>query len=266
MNEPSVLLMDIGNTHTVVGLATGKKIEATWRISTHPLLTADELHLKLTLLVEQKRRQLSDFGAIVVASVVPAFTRVCLQAWGTATGRHPPLRIIDSSSPFSFTNLTENPAQVGTDRLVNAEAAWVHYGAPAIIVDSGTATTLCALQKTSTGVEYLGGAIVPGLELAMRALAERTAQLRAIELVAPHQAIGRNTTQALQSGLVLGYGALIDGLIERFFRELGSPPSLQVLATGGVSPLMKGIAHRITHFDDQLTLKGMLLIHERISG
>ncbi len=203
--------------------------------------------------------------AIVVASVVPSLTQTIREGAGDLLPQGIPIHVIDPSWPFSYSNQTDSPQQVGTDRLVNAEAAIRDYGFPCIVIDSGTATTLCGISKTSAGkAEFLGGAIIPGLKLSMEALAQNTAQLFKVELTPPPFAIGRNTEDALRSGLLFGYASMIDGMVRRFKEELGVA-KLPVIATGGVSHLLKGLLREQTHFDFSLTLRGISYLYDNIS-
>jgi len=255
-----LLALDTGNTQTVVGCFEGLKLIKTYRISTHPVRTGDELRLLLASFLELDGISWKSVRHVVISSVVPLFTSSLRQAF-LQTG--PELSVIDSSWPFSFEILPEPAHQVGADRLVNAEAAVTDYGAPCIIVDSGTATTLCALQRTSSEkIQYLGGAIMPGMELSVETLARRAAKLFSIELIPPHHAIGGNTQEALRSGVVLGYAEMIDGMVRRFKKELGTS-NAHVIATGGVSSLLKDVVREFNHFDPDLTLRGIAYLHQR---
>ena len=252
-----LLALDVGNTHTVVGCFIEGRLKHHWRISTHPICTADELRFKLKMILSFSGVHLDDASSIVVSSVVPAFTRLIQAAFQSDR-----LHIIDHTWPFSLDIRVDSPKEVGTDRLVNAEAAVREYGAPCIVVDSGTATTICAIARGETGnAEYRGGAIFAGIELSMQALAKNAARLFTVELTPPSRVIGSNTLAGLQSGLLYGYASMIDGMILRFKNELREQ-NLPVVCTGGISPLMKGLATELSQFDSDLTLKGISYLHE----
>lgn len=258
-----LLAIDAGNTNTVLGLFNERKLFRTWRISTHPIPTPDELRARLHALAAVDGLKL-DFASMsgldtVASSVVPQFTGVLRQAFG-GTGFH----VIDNRAPFSFRIAASPPEQVGADRLVNAEAVVREHGAPAIVVDSGTATTICALARGRDGIpEYRGGAIMPGIELGREALARKAAQLFPVELVPPSHVIGTNTQDALRSGILHGYASMVDGMIRKFKQELGAPAA-PVVATGGISELLRPVAREIDHFDPDLTLKGIAFLHETL--
>lgn len=268
-----LLALDIGNTNIVAGLfaadgpAASEVPLAQGRFSTHPYATADELRLKLAHLLEHEGSQtLRSISAVIIGSVVPALTEPAKEAaqrlWPQAL-----VHVVNHRSPLSFSIEASPPDCVGADRLINAEAAWRRLRGPCIIVDSGTATTLCALAVRGGKPAYLGGAILPGLELSRDSIAKRAAKLYAVELDAPEHAIGRNTTEALQSGLMLGYAAMIDGLVARFKGELAERhgcPEVQVIGTGGVCARLRGLARSIELYDPDLTLKGIRCLHERL--
>ncbi len=245
------LAIDVGNTNAVMGLFRGETLVRCTRVSTHPIGTSDELLIKIRMLFSDA---FDSIEHVVVSSVVPVFSAVLKQVFEKSK-----LRYIDSTWPFAFRIEASPPSQVGADRLVNAEAALAAYGAPAIIVDSGTATTVCAVSSDGA---YLGGAIMPGIELATKALAQNTAKLFVVELEPPTHAIGTNTHEAIQSGMVLGYASMLDGMVGRFRAEMGTPDA-PVIATGGVSLRLKGVAQSFTHHDPDLTLKGMNLLWQK---
>jgi type III pantothenate kinase len=256
-----LLALDIGNTNIVTGVFDPKgKLLHTWRISTHPLGTSDEFRVKIQTLCQLEKINYQDIRSVLVSSVVPMATSMVRPAFSEKD-----IKVIDHHWPFHFSIKAHPANQIGMDRLVNAHAAVELFGAPIIIVDSGTATTVCAI---SANKEYLGGAIMPGIELSVETLARRTAQLFSIELTVPPQVIGRNTQEALQSGIILGYASMIDGMVQRFREELQkqNPQSkVKVVATGGVSTLLKGVAQDLEFFETDLTLKGIWMLYESLS-
>ncbi len=192
--------------------------------------------------------------AIAIASVVPTLTE---QVTRILAPSKVPIHMIQHQSPFSFAIITDTPEKTGTDRLVNAECAIREYGYPCMIVDLGTATTICAVSRSvDNRPVFLGGAIMPGLRLSLEALVQNTAQLKSIELVPPLKVIGKNTEQAMQSGILMGHAAMIDGMVRQMKNEMKSP-HLPVIATGGLSSHLKNLTQELTHFDTHLTLKGI---------
>jgi len=246
-----LLLCDVGNTHMVWGVVDDSfSLIHQWRMSTHPIKTPDEIQLQLKNFLLDKKIAWSSVHQAVISSVVPTVSAVLQQVFSQKT-----FLKINHDWPFSFKIKPNPPQQVGADRLVNAEAVVQEYKAPAIIVDSGTATTICAVSKQS---EYLGGAILPGIELSMQALAQRTAKLFPIDLnQIPEKAIGSNTNDALRSGILFGYASMVDAMIEKFKLEMKEPNAL-VIATGGVSQYLKNLCENIDICDSDLTLKGMI--------
>lgn len=250
-----LLAIDIGNTNIVLGSYDQGKFTCTWRIATHPAGTADEFKVKLKTLFDLSNIEFKNIDSVVLSSVVPGSTAVLKAAFEGAK-----IHVVDHHSPFSFQIQASPASQIGADRLVNAEAAVRDYGVPVIVVDSGTATTLCAI---SSDRKYLGGAIMPGIEPSIEILAKKTARLFTVELLAPQKAIGHNTETALQSGLLFGHASMIDGMIRRFKEELRDT-RVKVIATGGVSLLLEGIAREINHYDPSLTLKGIAYLYESL--
>jgi type III pantothenate kinase len=254
--------IDAGNTNLVLGVFSDQSPRPlrTFRLSTNPIGTPDELRMRIRgVLSLTEGTRLDDHTPIVLASVVPAFTRVARHAY-------PELKVIDSSWGFSFRIQTENPAQTGIDRLVNAEAVVRQYGPePALIVDSGTTTTICALGQEGA---FLGGAILPGLKSCRDVLPAKAAQLFTVDLIPPAQAIGRGTDSALRSGVMLGYASMIEGMIERFKRELAATGALRprVVVTGGTSRMLRelcpSLASPEAELDPDLTLKGIAYLYE----
>jgi type III pantothenate kinase len=260
-----LLAVDIGNTNITIGLFRNGALVATRRATTHPRSSADELEHLLDALLRLDDASFADVSAISACSVVPALT-AGLEA--VALRRERPL-LIAAAGTVPLAIRVDRPAEVGADRLVNALAAARIHGTPAIVVDFGTATTL---DCVATDGAYVGGAIAPGLELGLEALAARTAKLPRIELKAPDRAIGRDTVSAMQSGTVFGYQALAAGLISRVRGELADtagvePRDVRVILTGGLSaaPWAHSI-DGVDAIDPDLTLKGLAILHAEVSG
>ena len=260
-----LLAVDIGNTNVTTGLFRNGALAATRRATTHPRATPDELEHLVDALLRLDDASFADVSAIACCSVVPAVT-ASLEA--VAARRERPL-LVAAAGNVPIAIRVDRPADVGADRLVNALAAARIHGTPAIVADFGTATTFDCVAADGA---FVGGAIAPGLELGLEALAARTAKLPRVELRAPDRAIGRDTPSAIQSGTVLGYQALADGLLARIRTELaeaaGTPPGdVRVILTGGLSaaPWARGLAG-VDAIDPNLTLKGLAILHAEVSG
>jgi type III pantothenate kinase len=262
---PMLLAIDIGNTNTTIGLLRNGALVATRRAATNPRATADEVEFTLDGLLHLDDASFGDVDAIACASVVPALTA---HIETIAARRERPLTIA-TAGIVPLAVRTERPGEVGADRLVNALAAGRLYGTPAVVVDFGTATTFDCVAADGA---YVGGAIAPGLELGLEALAARTAKLPRIELRAPDRAIGRDTVSAMQSGTVFGYQALATGLLTRIRRELAdqagvAPTEVRAILTGGLSaaPWARDL-EGIDAIDPDLTLKGLAILHAEVAG
>jgi type III pantothenate kinase len=260
-----LLAVDIGNTNVTTGLVRNGTLVATRRAGTHPRATADELEVLLEGLLRLDDVAFADVGSIACASVVPGLT-AALEA--VAARRERPL-LVAGAGTIPIAVRLDRPGDVGADRLVNALAAQRLYGAPAVVVDFGTATTLDCVAADGA---YVGGAIAPGLELGLEALAAQTAKLPRIELRAPDRAIGRDTISAMQAGTIFGYQALASGLLARVRRELADsagvePLEVRAILTGGLSaaPWARGI-EGVDAIDPELTLKGLAILHAEVSG
>lgn len=250
------LAVDIGNTNINFGFFDPSgKLKYRGKISTYPQKTSDELKSIILPLTDAQKISWENTRNVLISSVVPNYQPAFRDLF---KGKN--IQFIDHRFPFSFSVDLKHPEEVGADRIVNAEAAVRDYGAPILIVDSGTATTLCAV--TADG-RYIGGAIMPGISGSVESLAKKTAKLFTVELTPPETAIGRNTEEALRSGITLGYAEMIDGMIRRFKKEL-EEEKLKVIGTGGVSDLLQGVASEITHYDPHLTLKGIYYLYEKI--
>ena len=249
-----LLAIDVGNTNTVLGLFAGDMLEHSWRIKTDPRQTADELELTYRGLL----RDTPDITGIALCSTVPAVLRemrTMLLRYYAAV----PQVIVEPGIKTGVSVKTDNPKEVGTDRIMNSLAAFTLYGGPSIVVDFGTSTNLDVISAKG---EFLGGALAPGIEISIDALAARAAQLRKVELVAPRHVIGKNTVEALQSGAIYGFAGQVDGLVDRIIEELGQEVTA-VIATGGLASVVLPECDTITHHEPDLTLIGLRLMFER---
>jgi len=253
-----LLTVDVGNTNTVLAIFRGEELIHSWRVKTDPRTTADELWLQFKSLVTG-----FDVTALAVCSTVPATLRE-LRTMISTYYSDIPVTIVEPGIKTGVPLLVDNPKEIGADRIVNTLAAHTLYGGPAIVVDFGTSTNLDVVSPKG---EFLGGALAPGIEISVDALAARAAQLRKVELVRPKSVIGKNTVEALQSGTIFGFAGQVDGLVDRIIAELeesyGTTPT--VIATGGLAPLIFGVAETLDHHVPDLTSIGLRLIHERNS-
>ena len=266
-----LLTIDAGNTQTVVGLFRGHDLLDTWRIATVADRTSDEL----ALMVQQflgfhgfsfalpgiegadaaNRSDAQLITGVAICSGVPRVTAELRQMTERYFGF--PALVLEPGVRTGMPILYDNPKEVGPDRIANAVGAYDLYGGPTIVVDFGTATTVEAISAAG---EYLGGAIFPGVEIAMDALFGRAAGLRRVELQAPKHVIGKSTAESIQSGALYGFSAQVDGLVDRFVAELGE---CTVIATGGLADLISPHARTVQHFEPWLTLYGLRIIFER---
>ncbi|MEN9710052.1 MAG: hypothetical protein RL441_44 [Actinomycetota bacterium] len=248
-----LLTIDVGNTNTVLGLFEGERLHKSWRIATDSRTPADELALKFQGLLRDEL-----ITGVALCSTVPAVLRemrTMLDRYYADIKRV----VVEPGTKTGVPILTDNPKEVGADRIVNTLAAFHEYGGPAIVVDFGTSTNL---DVVSSKGEFLGGALAPGVEISIEALASRAAQLRKVEITKPKHVIGKNTVEALQSGAIYGFAGQVDGLVNRIKAELGEPISA-VIATGGLAGIVVPESSTITHHDPNLTLTGLRLVFER---
>ena len=255
-----IVAIDVGNTNVTVGTIGGGDVVAARRAATRSTATADELEITLSELLALDGAALTDVNEIVLASVVPAVTATLV----TVAARHQIPILVADSTTIPIPIRIDKPAEAGADRLVNAFAALRLHGAPAIVVDFGTATNF---DVVSADGAYIGGALAPGLELGLDALAAKTAKLPRVSLVMPPRAVGRDTITAIQSGAVIGYIGLVSELVRAITRELAldSPARPKVILTGGLS--QAGWANAIPNvdvIDPMLTLRGLALVHAEI--
>jgi type III pantothenate kinase len=251
-----LLAVDVGNTHTVLALYEGRRLAHSFRIESAKGRTADELSVLLQQLLSLRGVAPGDVRGSILGSVVPALSEVFVTA-ARATFQHEML-VVGPGIKTGMPILIDNPREVGADRIVNAVAAYERVRGGVIVVDFGTATTFDCVSPKG---EYLGGAISPGVQIAADALFTRAAKLPRIELQKPPRVVGRNTTHAMQSGILYGYVGLVDGLVERLRAELGFP--CRVLATGGLAPIVAAESRTIEDTDEMLTLEGLRILHER---
>jgi type III pantothenate kinase len=264
--DPAMLLaVDIGNSNVTIGSFRNGRLVATRRAATAARATSDELELLLESLLRLDDAAFADVSAIACASVVPSLT-AALES--IAERRERPL-LVAGAGTVPLPIRVDRPGEVGADRLVNALAAGRLHGTPAVVVDFGTATTFDCVAADGA---YVGGAIAPGLELGLEALAARTAKLPRIELRTPDRAIGRDTVSAMQSGTVFGYQALVVGLLARIRRELADanevrPGDVHAILTGGLSAAPWASAlDGVDAIDPDLTLKGLAILHAEVAG
>jgi type III pantothenate kinase len=251
-----LVLIDVGNTNTVLGVYRGEELAESFRLSTDPERTADEYGALLLPLFGRAGLEPTDAAAVVISSVVPplnaSFDRLARRFFG-----QPPLFVepgIKTGMPIRY----DNPSEVGADRIVNALAARELCGAPVVVVDFGTATTFDVVNEAG---EYTGGIICPGIGISAEALFAHASRLYRVDIRRPSRLVGRNTAGAMQSGLYYGYVGLVDGILERLAAEL--PGLRAVIATGGLAELIAEGSARITRVEPQLTLIGLKLVHER---
>jgi len=257
-----LLAVDVGNTNTVLGVFGGdghKKLLAHWRLETRKGRTADEYAAALHTFLQMQGLPPREVAAAIVATVVPPalfpVERMCKDHLGVA-----PL-VVGPGIKTGMPILAENPREVGADRIVNAVAAYERYHQGCIVVDFGTATTFDVITPKG---EYLGGAIAPGITISADALYARAAKLPRVEIARPKGVVGKNTVASMQSGLFWGYVGLCDGIVTRMQEEVGFPT--QVLATGGLAPLVAKESKTIQASDEMLTLVGLNILYHRNLG
>lgn len=251
-----LLAIDVGNTNTVIGIYEEDNSVGLWRIRTLEETTADEYRMILHDLVAMEGLRAPTIDGIIISCVVPpllgALTELC--------SRHfqiPPLFVgpgIKSGMPIRY----DNPREVGADRIVNAVAAYERYRCALIVVDFGTATTFDYVNKAG---EYEGGSIAPGVKIAAEALFHEASKLFRVELVPPQRVIAKDTASAIQSGIVFGYAALVDGILMRMFEELAARP--KVIATGGLARVISSETKLVDGVEDDLTMEGLRILYKR---
>ncbi len=259
-----LLAVDVGNSHTVAGVFQDRELVAHWRLKSDRDRTADELAIRYHALFQMAGIDCKAISGFVLSSVVPALETVWLayakKYYGKRLAR-PPLTV-SHQTDTGITVRTKNPAEVGADRIVNSVAAWAMYGSTLIVVDFGTAITFDCINDRA---EYLGGTIHPGIGISLDALASRTAKLPRVAIdCPPEKIIGDTTVSAIHSGMLHGFGGLVDRMIKLLGRELaGEHTQVHVVATGGMAHLIRPYTQTINDINPLLTLEGLRLIHER---
>ncbi|AWQ15453.1 type III pantothenate kinase [Bacillus velezensis] len=251
-----LLVIDVGNTNTVIGVYHDGELEYHWRIETSRHKTEDEFGMLLRSLFEHSGLMFEQIEGIIISSVVPpimfSLERMCTKYF------HIEPQVVGPGMKTGLNIKYDNPKEVGADRIVNAVAAIQQYGGPLIVVDFGTATTYCYIDENK---QYMGGAIAPGITISTEALYSRAAKLPRIEIARPDNIIGKNTVSAMQSGILFGYVGQVEGIVKRMKWQATQQP--KVIATGGLASLIANESDCIDIVDPFLTLKGLEIIYER---
>ena len=248
-----LLAIDVGNTQILLALYDGREFFEHWRLATNADRTSDEYAVLVRQFIAD-----AEVTGVAISSVVPRATSA-LRSMAARYFKIEPV-VVEPGTKTGMPILIDNPREVGADRIVNAIGAYDLYGGPTIVVDFGTATTLDAVSAKG---EYLGGAILPGIEISMDALFQRADRLWRVELVEPRNVIGKGTVEALQSGAIYGFAGQVDAIVHRMEDELGDA---NVVATGGLSTLIARFSETIQHLDPWLTLHGLRIVYERNTG
>lgn len=251
-----LLVVDVGNTQTHFGTFDGDELVEHWRFATVRTSTSDELGAALRNLLALRGLSFADLDASIVSSTVPQLR----PEWTAMAGRYlgHDMPVVGPGVKTGMPIRLDNPRELGADRLVNAVAAHDAVGGPVIVIDFGTAITF---DVASAEGEYVGGIIAPGIEISMEALTQRAAALPKIDLTPPRTLIGKGTVDAIRSGVIYGFAAMVDGVVDRLREELGE--AAQTIATGGLAESIAPHCRSIVAIDDLLTLKGLKLIWER---
>lgn len=251
-----LLVIDVGNTNTKIGVCDADRLLVSWQLTTRREQTADEYGLFTETLLRTRGIAAADIQGVAIANVVPpiqsALETMSEQYFGLTAFSVTPG--VNTTLPLAV----DEPREVGPDRIVASVAAVELYGAPVIVVDLGTATRFDCVNARG---EFIGGAIAPGIGVAVDALVNRAARLYRVEVVRPERAIGRNTVTNIQSGVVFGFAGLVDGLVERMKAEMDGRPT--VVATGGLAALVADVARTVELVNPDLKLEGLRLVYER---
>ncbi len=251
-----ILAVDIGNTNIVIGCIEGEKIYFVERVSTNISKTELEYVVEFKTLFDLYQIKIEDITGCIIASVVPPLNNIVCSSMEKLLHMTPLL--VGPGVKTGLNILMDNPGQVGADLIVNAVAGLHYYGAPIIMVDMGTATTISVVDDKKN---YIGGMILPGVKVSLESLVNRTSQLPRISLEAPKKMIGKNTIDCMKSGIIMGQAACIDGMIERIFEELGY--EADIVATGGLAGKIVPYCKKKIIYDNELTLKGLDIIYHK---
>lgn len=251
-----LLVIDVGNTNTVIGIFEDERLVEHWRLTSSRSSTTDEYGILLKTLFDMSHVEMKQITGCIIACVVPPMLPI-YEEMARRYFKLTPL-VVGPGVRTGMPILYENPREVGADRIVNAVAAYERFKDACIVVDFGTALTFDAVSARG---EYLGGSICPGIAIAAEALYTRASRLPKVELRVPERVIGRNTVASMQSGLIYGYTALVDGMIQKITEEYGA--RMRVIATGGLARTIADSSSSIESVDDNLTLDGLRLLYER---
>ncbi len=252
-----ILVIDVGNTNTVIGVYKGDTLVIYWRMGTDKASTSDEIGIFLMNAFSYHDIAKKDIKDVIISSVVPPIMYSLEHAIRKYIGIDP--MVVGPGIKTGMNIKYDNPKEVGADRIVNAVAGYEQYGGPLIIVDFGTATTFCVISKKG---EYLGGVITPGIKISMDALFEKAAKLPRIELVKPGRVIGKTTVGSMQAGAIYGYVGQVDMIVNRMKEEINEE-QITVIATGGLARMIASESAVINKIDGLLTLKGLQIIYNR---
>jgi type III pantothenate kinase len=251
-----LLVIDVGNTNIVMGVYDGKKRVKDWRIRTERNTTEDEFNVLASHLFAEESLSPDDIDTTIISSVVPPMANI-LNAFCRKYLHHEP-RWVNARTATRLPIRYDNPEEVGADRIVNAVAAYEKYRQALVVIDFGTATTFDAIGADGA---YLGGAISPGIAISAEALFQHASKLPRVEIFQPpERVIGKHTIGSIQSGIIHGYAAMVDGMVERIRSEMGT--AVRVIATGGLAPLMQQVARTIDAIEPGLTLEGLRILYE----
>lgn len=254
-----LLAFDVGNTNIVMGVFKDGKLIQNWRLETDKNKSADEYGMIINQLFQYENLNIDEVDDVIISTVVPPIL-FTLQHLSSKYFKKRAI-IVGPGVKTGMVIKYDNPKQVGSDRIVNAVAAYAKYGGPLVIVDFGTATTFCAISEKG---EYLGGSISPGLKISSEALFEKTAKLPRVELEKPGTTICKNTIESMQAGLVYGHMGLVEYIVKIMKKELSDDPAkVKVVATGGLANLISSNIDSIDYIDKLLTLEGLYLIYEK---